>query len=86
MANPITTKLRGRIAAQKEALETFARLHRELIAMREGLTLPEAQDRVDVLLGTNAEVVRGLHRELAVSLALLRGCAAPLPSAAVHET
>ena len=72
-SNMVAAKLQERIAEQRSAIETFARLHRELAEMKDEVLVPEAVDRVDSLLKLNAEYMQALREELAISLSLLRG-------------
>lgn len=64
--------LESRIAEHKEAIEKFARLHRELTDIKENLSLPEAADRVQSLLDLNAESIELLKDSLCASLAKAR--------------
>lgn len=73
------SRLHARIADQKDALELFVQLHRELMDMKQRLNLPEAVDRIDALLTTNATAIRALSADLAASLARLK-IAPSLPS------
>lgn len=65
---PAPTKLQTKIAEQKQAIDRFAHLHRELAAMRESLSLPEEVRILDSLLTLNAESLRLLKDDLAASL------------------
>ncbi len=78
MTHHAASKLQTRIAEQKEAIEAFARLHREMAALRGSLALPEAAERVEALLNANADALRAMNEDLAVSLALLRGPCGPV--------
>ncbi len=71
MPNPALA-LESRIADQKEAIEKFARLHRDLIDIKENLSLPEAADRIQTLLDMNAESIELLKDNLCASLAKAR--------------
>lgn len=72
MPHPVSS-LESRIAEQKEAIDKFARLHRELIDIKENLSLPEAAERVQTLLDLNAESIEFLKDDLVASLAEARG-------------
>lgn len=72
MSKDLATNLRGRIAEQRETIETFARLHRELAEIRETLNVPEAVEKIELMLRVNADLLRFLNDELAGSLAALK--------------
>jgi hypothetical protein len=69
MATSRIVDLEARVEEYETAIATFARLHAELVDLRDHVSVPEANPRLEAMLKLNAETLDAMKQSLTHAVA-----------------